>query len=119
MVLATSSANKQERDQANLQFEKMKLTEGTGTVLLEYITQLQAYPMANRQFVVIMLKNIIKKAYGAHSFTHYEEQKKKDAESIAGDESDPAFWIDQNNLKLLQTNLVNLVMGAQERPIQV
>ena len=51
----------------------MKLTDGTAAVLLEYITQVQAFPIPNRQFIAIMLKNIIKKAYGSHSFTHYED----------------------------------------------
>lgn len=66
----------------------------------------------------MLIKNIVKKAYGQHSFTHYEEQKKKEAESIEGDESDPAFYIDANALQCLQANLVNLAIGSTEKLIQ-
>lgn len=51
----------------------MALTGDTTSVLLEYITSATAFSMANRQFVAVLIKNIIKKAYGQHDYTHYEE----------------------------------------------
>ncbi len=42
----------------------MTLTGNTTQVLLEYITSLSAFPLASRQFVVVLIKNNVKKAYG-------------------------------------------------------
>jgi len=30
----------------------------------------------------VLIKNIVKKAYGQHDYTHYEEMKRKEGESI-------------------------------------
>ena len=65
-----------------------------------------------RQFVSVIIKNIIKKAYGNHSYTHYEEQKRREAEAVDGDENDPKHFIDLNNLQLLQQNFVSLAIGC-------
>jgi len=72
----------------------MALTSNTTGVLLEYITSTTAFSPQNRQFVAVLIKNIIKKAYGQHDYTHYEEQKRKEGESIEGDENDPNTFID-------------------------
>jgi type IV secretory pathway TrbF-like protein len=72
----------------------MALTSNTTSVLLEYITSISAFSQQNRQFVAVLIKNIIKKAYGQHDYTHYEEQKRREGESIEGDENDPNTFID-------------------------
>jgi len=51
----------------------MALTGGTTTVLLEYITSPTVFSLTNRQFIAVLIKNIVKKAYGQHDYTHYEE----------------------------------------------
>ena len=73
--------------------------------------------MTNRQFVAVLIKNIIKKAYGQHDFTHYEDQRKREDESVPGDENDPRTFIDLPSLQLIQQHLVNLTMGCSENLI--
>ena len=72
----------------------MALAGTTTGVLLEYITSPTVFSLANRQFIAVLIKNIVKKAYGQHDFTHYEEIKRKEGESIQGDENDPNTFID-------------------------
>jgi type IV secretory pathway TrbF-like protein len=72
----------------------MALTGNTTSVLLEYITSATVFSVANRQFVAVLIKNIVKKAYGQHDYTHYEEQKRREEESVQGDENDPNTFID-------------------------
>jgi hypothetical protein len=79
----------------------MTLTANTTQVLLEYVMNPQAFPLPSRQFIAVLIKNIVKKAYGQHSYTHYEEQKRKEGESIAGDDNDPRRYIDQAGLNML------------------
>lgn len=76
----------------------MTLTGNTTQVLLEFITNTQGFPVTSRQFIAVFIKNIVKKAYGQHSFTHYEEQKRKEGESIDGDENDPKRFVDAQGL---------------------
>lgn len=58
--------------------------------------------MPSRQFIAVLVKNIVKKAYGQHTYTHYEDQKQKEGEAIEGDEGDPKNFIDVQGLQLLQ-----------------
>ena len=95
----------------------MKLDQSSTPTILEYITLNNFFGLDQRLLVAIMMKNIVKKAYGQHTYTHYDEQKRREAESCPGDESDPANWIDQASLQLLQANLVKLVIQATEKKI--
>jgi hypothetical protein len=79
----------------------MTLSGNTTQVLLEYVTNSRAFPLPLRQFIAVLIKNIVKKAYGQHSYTHYEEQKRKEDESVAGDDNDPRRYIDLAGLNLL------------------
>ena len=79
----------------------MTLTNNTTQILLQYIVSTQEYPLNCRLFVSVIVKNIIKKAYGNHSYTHYEEQKRKEGEAVDGDENDPQNFIDVNSLQVL------------------
>ena len=79
----------------------MTLCAGTTEVLLEYITAANAFPLQNRQFVAVTIKNIVKKAYGQHDYAHYEDQKRKEGESVQGDENDPCTFIDPQSLQLI------------------
>ena len=42
----------------------MALTENTTSVFLEYITSPTVFSLDNRQFIAVLIKNIVKKAYG-------------------------------------------------------
>ena len=64
-----------------------------------------------------MVKNVIKKRFGQHSFTHYEEQQRREDEAVAGDEEDPVNFVDAQGVALLQEHLVSLLMGCPSRPI--
>lgn len=79
----------------------MTLTNNTTQILLQYIVSTQEFSVNCRQFVSVIVKNIVKKAYGNHSYTHYEEQQRKEGEAVDGDENDPKNYIDANNLQLL------------------
>jgi hypothetical protein len=62
----------------------------------------------------IQLKNILKKVYGVKSETesHYNEKKKDEGEQLA--QEDPSNLMDDNSRKLLQEQLVELMMNSQK-----
>lgn len=62
-----------------------------------------------RQMAAIQVKNLIKKIYGAHSYTHYDE-KKKEAQGELLPEDDPANLIDDQGRQVLQAQLVEMLM---------
>ena len=96
----------------------MTLTGNLTGLMFQYVTN-ASLPEHKRQFVAVAIKNIVKKAYGQHTFTHYEEQQKREGESVAGDESDPQSFIDAASLQQIQTNIVTLAMQCADKSVQV
>jgi len=43
------------------------------SLLFEYLSQTNQYDLGRRQFIAVLIKNIVKKAFGQHTFTHYED----------------------------------------------
>mmetsp|Transcript_31763 Transcript_31763/g.31042 ORF Transcript_31763/g.31042 Transcript_31763/m.31042 type:complete len:175 (-) Transcript_31763:2384-2908(-) len=80
----------------------MVLDGSTTTIILQYI-QSGDYPEQSRTLAAINLKNIIKKIYGQHTYTHYDERN-------AG--SEEGELIDSEGLQILHTHLVGLMMGS-------
>jgi len=96
--------------------EKLTLTGNLTGLMFQYITN-TGLPAHKRQFVAVAIKNIVKKAYGQHTFTHYEEQQKREGESVAGDESDPQSFIDAGSLQQIHTNIVTLAMQCADKSV--
>ena len=79
----------------------MKLDQDTTTGLLQYITTVE-YHADNRLQATIQIKNKVKKAFGQHQYTSYDEKKEKEGEIIPGSDEDPNTHIDQAGTNLLQ-----------------
>ena len=73
IITNSQSAIKAERENATQYLQNIKLDGSTTQILLEYIGQ-QSFPENNRSMAAVTLKNIIKKVFGSHSFTHYDEK---------------------------------------------
>lgn len=79
--------------------QSIKLDGAAASTMLMYISSSQ-FLESNRQMAAIQLKNIIKKVYGSHSYTHYDEkQKQEQDEQLAQD--DPANLIDEQAKQVL------------------
>jgi hypothetical protein len=65
-----------------------------------------------RQMAAIQLKNILKRVYGVKSDKESHYNQKNEGEQLAQD--DPANLMDPNARQLLQDQLVDLMMGAQQ-----
>jgi hypothetical protein len=61
----------------------------------------------------IQLKNTIKKVFGSHSYTHYDEKQKQDGEQLAQD--DPANLIDEQGKQVLMGQLVDFMMQSSSQ----
>jgi len=87
-------------------------------VLFEYITA-EAFIIQNRLSAALILKNLLKKIYGQHSYSNYDAAiaRRKEQERLANDEDDPSNFIDDQGLQMLQTNLVSLLMGCPDDKI--
>ncbi len=117
LIAQVQSADKQQREQAQAFFDQVRLTGETPATLLQYVTSGEQFSEPNRQFAAIVVKNVIKRRFGQHTFTHYEEQQRREDEAVAGDEEDPVNFVDAAGLALLQEHLVSLLMGCPSRPI--
>ena len=134
IITQSQSTNKQLREQAQATISALRLDGGTTPVLFEYVTQETMFNEQNRLAVAVIIKNIVKKVYGVsmadlksapnqfllqqHSYTNYDEAKRKFDETISGDpEDDPSTFIDPAGIVILQQNLVPLIMGCPSRLI--
>ena len=97
--------NKVLRDQATNTLESFKLDGNNATLILEYIGN-ESVPEQNRQMAAITLKNIIKKVYGGHSYTHYDD---KDNGEVLTQE-DPTNFINEDGKNVLMAKLLDLMM---------
>jgi len=64
--------------------QNIKLDGPTTQVLLEFIGN-QGIPENNRNMAAVTLKNIIKKVFGSHSYTHYDEKSGKKPQEDQGE----------------------------------
>ena len=55
----------------------------------------------------IQVKNTVKRAFGNHSYTNYDEQKKAEDEEVAKDQI-----IDEAGKTIMQTQIVDLMMAS-------
>ena len=62
----------------------MNLDENTTNILLQYIGNGQI-EQNYRIMAAIQVKNTVKRAFGNHSYTNYDEQKKAEDEEVAKD----------------------------------
>ena len=93
-----------------------KLDESTTTAMLHYITSYQ-FSEGNRLQVTIQMKNKVKKAFGQHQYSTYDENNQKEVDYVEGSEEDPAMHVDGQGTALLQQSLVKLVMTSEEKRI--
>ena len=63
----------------------MNLDQNTTTILLQYIANEQVGENY-RIMAAIQVKNTIKRAFGNHSYTNYDEQKKAEGEQLEQNE---------------------------------
>lgn len=112
-----TSVNNTQRPLGEQFFAKLRLTGVTASVIIDYIMNGQGFPENSRIFVAIALKNIILKRFGKHSYTHYEEQQRRDGEALHDDNEDPTNAVDSDGLQALQSNLVNMMMASSATPL--
>jgi len=112
------SPNNDIRRQAQAQLEAIKLDAHMTQIIFEYVFA-EAFHINNRLSAVVLMKNLIKKAYGQHNFTHYDKatQKRNEDEAVAGDEDDPTNFIDQDGDQMMKGNLVQALMGSTDKRI--
>ena len=98
IITSSRSANKAERENAELQLKNIKLDGATTQLLMEFIGN-QSVDENNRWMAATVLKNMIKKVFGSHSFTHYDDksgakpaQQQDQGEVLASE--DPANLMD-------------------------
>lgn len=92
----------------------MKLDGPTTELLLQYINNENVQEM-HRQLAAIQLKNTIKKVFGGHSYTHYDEKKQQQDNGELLPQDDPANLMDDQGRQILQAKLVDLMLLANNQ----
>jgi hypothetical protein len=84
----------------------MNLDENTTTILLQYIGNAQI-EQNYRIMAAIQVKNTVKRAFGNHSYTNYDEYKKAEDEEVNSD-----LIINEGGKTIMQAQIVDLMMAS-------